>query len=384
MARTKKRKAPGATGGQNAAEPGRARSKKAKARSGRGTGGSAAGKSGDRGAIGRAALGDKPYARARTASELVAFPGPSSWPGAYWHVVAGLSLVFLYSYWPTIRWMADSWINEPDYSHGWAVPVLAGMICYYRAESFPGASKRSSWAGLSLIMVAIFMRLVSRFTYTDFLDGWSILPMVAGAVWCLLGFAAMRWALPAIGFLFFAIPMPYQAESMLSWQLQGVATDLSTVFLRIFGQPAVAEGHVVWVGNERLSIEQACSGLRIFVGMGAFAVFWASANTRAWSDKIVILVAAIPAAIFVNSARIVLIGFGYQLFDDASARRWIHDLSGIAMIFASFGIMWLVSVYWQKLYAPVKKLTAKEILRESGFNYAQSADGALESPVEAS
>ncbi|WP_182870580.1 exosortase/archaeosortase family protein [Stieleria mannarensis] len=304
------------------------------------------------------------------------FPPPSKWPAVYWQVIAALAVVFIYSYWPTVQWMVGSWISQPDYSHGWAVPFLAGMICYYRSESFPGVARGTSWSGLSLIGLAIVMRLASRFTYTDFLDAWSILPLVAGAVWCLLGIRAMWWALPAIGFLFFAVPMPYRAETMLSWQLQGVATDLSTIFLRVLGQPAVAEGHVVWIGNERLSIEQACSGLRIFVGMGAFAVFWAAANVRGWSDKIVILVAAIPAAIFVNSARIVLIGFGYLMFESESARRLIHDLSGILMIFASFAIMWLVSVYWQRLYAPVKKLTAKEILRESGFNYAQSSDGA--------
>ncbi|MCA9139475.1 MAG: exosortase/archaeosortase family protein, partial [Planctomycetales bacterium] len=276
--------------------------------------------------------GGQQYVRQRnTAEQLVEFPAPSKWPTVYWQVLAGFAIVFLYSYWPTILWMVDNWINEPDYSHGWAVPFLAGMICVYRSETFPGVQKGTSWAGLSLILLSIFMRVVSRFTYTDFLDAWSMLPLIAGVVWCLLGYRAMWWAAPAIGFLFFAFPMPYQAESMLSWRLQGVATDLSTIMLRVFGQPAVAEGHVVWVGNERLSIEQACSGLRIFVGMGAFAVLWAAVNMRGWSDKIVILLAAIPAAILVNSARIVLIGFGYVLFDDPTSRRWIHDLSGIAM-----------------------------------------------------
>ncbi len=334
--------------------------------------------------LARANLNETPYARNRHDDELLKLSSPKDWPTEYWLAIAAFAVVTLYSYWPTIAWMVDNWINEPDYTHGWAVPVLAVMICYFRRESFPGVSKGISWAGISLIVTAILMRLLSRFTYTDFLDAWSILPMVAGGVWCLLGFRAMVWALPAIGFLFFAVPMPYQVESLLSWKLQGVATALSTIMLRVFGLPAVAEGHVVWIGNERLSIEAACSGLRIFVGMGAFAVFWAASNVRAWSDKIVILAAAIPAAIFVNSARIVLIGFGYVLADGEASRRMIHDVSGIAMVFASFGVMWLVSVYWQKLYAPVKKMTAREILRESTVNYAQSEDRVMESPVEAS
>ena len=115
--------------------------------------------------------------------------------------------------------------------------------------------------------------------------------------------------------------------------------------------------------------------------MGAFAVFWAAVNQRAWSDKIVILAAAIPAAVLVNSARIVLIGFGYLLFEGGSVRHLIHDLSGIAMIFASFGVMWLVSVYWQHLWAPVKKLTARELLQDSGAKYGRGAEVVVDSPL---
>ncbi|MCO8122485.1 exosortase/archaeosortase family protein [Stieleria sp. TO1_6] len=296
---------------------------------------------------------------------LVAFPSPAKWPARYWQVLAVLLAVFLFSYWPTLRWMADAWINEPDYSHGWGVPLLAVMICYYRSELFPGAARDVSWGGLSLIVVAIVMRILGRFAYFDFFDGWSMLPMIAGAVWCLLGIRAAWWALPAIGFLMFAVPMPYQMESMLSWKLQGVATELSTIFLRVLGQPAVSEGHVIWIGSERMGVEEACSGLRIFVGMAAFAYYWAAINLRGWSDKLVILASAIPAAILVNALRITVIGLAYSWTDNESARRWAHDISGILMIFASFAMMWGVNAYWQNLFAPVRKLTAKEMMRES-------------------
>ncbi|QEF99606.1 Transmembrane exosortase (Exosortase_EpsH) [Stieleria maiorica] len=381
MGRPKKRKLPGSAAGKRGAHDGDSSPQQNNPKNDPGRSRVAARKR--RGQPdGRLSL-EQPYARPRADAKLVKISGPKQWPTSYWLVAVGLFVAFLYSYWPTLWWMADSWINEPDYSHGWVVPVLAGMICYYRIESFPGVTPKAAWAGLSLIALAILMRFVSRLAYADFLDGWSILPLVAGVVWCLLGFKAMLWSLPAVGFLIFAVPMPYQAERMLSWRLQGVATELSTIFLRVLGQPAVAHGHVVWIGEEELSIEEACSGLRIFVGMGAFAYFWAAANVRSWSDKIVILVAAIPAAILVNSARIVLIGFGYLLFESDSARRMIHDFSGIAMIFASFGIMWLVSVYWQHLYAPVKKLTAREILHESELSYRRSSGGGVDAPAEA-
>ncbi|KAA5546362.1 exosortase/archaeosortase family protein [Roseiconus nitratireducens] len=280
--------------------------------------------------------------------------------------------VFLYSYWPTLQWMAEAWMKEPDYSHGWLVLPLAIVICYQRADRFPGFEPNVSWAGLSLVGLAIVMRLVGRIIYADFLDAWSILPLIAGAVWCLAGPRALRWALPAIVFLFFAIPMPYQAESMLSWQLQGIATDLSTILLRVFGQPAVAEGHMVWVGDEKLSIEAACSGLRIFVGMTAIAYFWAAVNDRSWLDRLVLMLAVIPAAVFVNSMRIVVTGLLYRAFEGESARHWIHDISGLLMIPASFVLLWAVGAYWKALYRPVEKMTAREFLKDRPAPLANS------------
>lgn len=119
--------------------------------------------------------------------KLVSLSSPSDWPGIYWAIIAGLGAAILFSYWPTIRWMKDSWINQPDYSHGWVVPLLALLICYFRSGSFPGVVTSPAWAGLSLVGLAILMRLVSSVTYTEFLDGWSILAMIAGMVWCLLG-----------------------------------------------------------------------------------------------------------------------------------------------------------------------------------------------------
>lgn len=280
-----------------------------------------------------------------------------------WAMLIAAVLLIGYLYWPTFAWMVDNWRREPDYGHGWLVIPLALFLLYQRSDSFPGVAPAVSWAGLSLVVLAFVMRIFGRLAYADFLDAYSVMPLIAGAVWCLLGLRAMLWALPAIGFLFFAIPLPFAAESMLSWRLQGVATEISTFFLRAFGQPAVAEGHVIWLGQERLSVEEACSGLRIFVGMAAFAYFWAVLCDRSWADRLVVAICALPAAIFVNAARIVTIGLFYTLTDSPALRRYIHDLSGYAMVLASFALLGGIAWYWQRVYKRVPTMTAKETLR---------------------
>ena len=287
---------------------------------------------------------------------------PSVWSGK---MLLGLGVLFgmvVYAYLPTIRWFVEEWKTEPDYSHGFVVIPLALLILHRRIDWFPGIRQKTSRWGLALILLSIAMRLAGRMFYADFLDGWSIVPLVCGVVWYLWGVSAMKWALPAIAFLFLMIPIPYQAESLLSWKLQGVATHFSTILLRVFGQPAVSEGHIVWLHGEKLMVEEACSGLRIFVGVGALAYFWAVVSDRSWIDRVVILLAAIPIAILANSFRITAIGLCYQLFTSEKHRHLLHDVCGIAMIPLAFLLLWSVKAYWEHLYRPISRLTAKDFL----------------------
>ncbi|TWU44319.1 Transmembrane exosortase [Novipirellula aureliae] len=295
-------------------------------------------------------------------AETLTYPDRSEWTSRYLPALGLLLLFMLYAYWPTLVWMEDSWRNEPDYSHGYLVLPLALFLLWHRRETMPGIRRSGSFMGIVLILVAIAMRMVSRLVYADFLDGWSILVLVAGATWFLFGWRFLRWAAPAIAFLIFMVPLPFQAESMLSWKLQGVATECSTVMLRVLGQPAVSEAHVVWVNDERLLIEEACSGLRIFVGVAALAFFWASMASRNWMDRIIILLATLPLAVFVNALRITFIGLFYSVAEDAAIRHRIHDISGYVMIPVAFVLLWLLKTYWEHLYRPVERMTAKDFL----------------------
>jgi len=278
-------------------------------------------------------------------------------------VIVGLILIpaFLWSYWPTLHWMESLWRNEPDYSHGYLVLPLAGLIAYSRWDLFPGVRTRISWYGVLLLFVAILVRVVGRFGYMDFLDGWSLLPWIAGATWMLFGAKAMRWALPAIAFLFLLVPLPFQAETLLSWKLQGVATQASTALLRVLGQPAVAEGHTIWLGQTQLMVEDACSGLRIFVGIGALAFFVASVARRSWIDRIAILASVLPLAIVANVLRVTTVALFSRGFDGVSLDR-IHDWVGIAMIGVAALMLWGVKVYWEMLYRPVEVMPVKASL----------------------
>jgi exosortase len=273
-----------------------------------------------------------------------------SWPFALAIAVIGLSTWFLYG--NTFRELEYQWRTEADYSHGYLVPLLSLWLLYSRREVFPGFARQLSWSGVGLLVLAITLRTLGRLFYMEFLEGWSVVPWLAGCLCLLAGRSVLWWALPALLFLLFMVPLPYQLETVLSWKLQSLVTMLSSAFLRVLGFPAVAEGHTIWMGQSQMLVEEACSGLRIFVGMAAFAFFWATLIQRAWIDKAVIIAAVIPLAIVANTVRSIVICISYYWLDGRLADE-VHDWAGLFMILLAAGLIWLVKEYWERVYRPV-------------------------------
>lgn len=268
-------------------------------------------------------------------------------------IASGIVLVLaLILYGRTLWDLEYQWRTEADYSHGYLIPFLSLGLLYSRRDRFPGIDTRFHWLGVVLMLCAASMRALGHLFYMEFLDGWSLIPWLGGCLALLLGPRALWWASPALFFLLFMVPLPYQLETLMSWKLQSLVTILSSAILRIFGFPAISEGNTIWIGQSQMLVEEACSGLRIFVGMAAFAFFWATLIRRAWIDKLVIIFSVIPLSIVANCVRSVVICISYYWFDGRLADL-IHDWAGLLMILLAALLVWLVKKYWERLYRPV-------------------------------
>ncbi len=277
-------------------------------------------------------------------------------------ILAGASV---WAYWPTLGGLVHAWNNEPDYSHGFFVAPLAVFFLWARREQFPGTGSGvlDVVGGLALIAASVVMRAVGAHYYLDALDGWSILPWVAGVVLLLVGRRAFWWSLPSIAFLWFMVPLPYRVERWLSMPLQGAATKLSCWILQALGQPALAEAHVIVLGDNRLEVEQACSGLRIFMGIVALAFVYAMLVRRHWWVKAILLFSALPIALLANSARIVATGLLYQYASSEAAKKFSHNASGWVMIVFAAGLFGLVLWYLSRLVEEVEIVGVGDVIR---------------------
>ena len=157
-----------------------------------------------------------------TASNEVASKNDVS--GLEWSVLFGsLSILFLWSYWPTLVHLIDQWSRVPDYSHGFLVVPIAIYFLWITREGFVRSQHSVHWAGLGLILVGSLVRFCGTYYYLDAFQGWSIPIWAMGLVWMFFGWPAFLWSFPAIAFLIFMVPLPYSIENMLSVPLQNVS-----------------------------------------------------------------------------------------------------------------------------------------------------------------
>src|SRR5262249_3083025 len=157
---------------------------------------------------------------------------------------------------------------------------------------------------LPLLLIGVLMRFASAYMYFEWLDAVSLLPTLAGICVLLGGRAALGWAWPAIGFLLFMVPLPYRMETALRLPLQRLATIARRYVLQTLGLPALAEGNVILLGNGRIGVAQACSGLSMMLIFFALSTALVVVVHRPRLDKAIIVLSSLPIALLVNVIRI--------------------------------------------------------------------------------
>jgi exosortase len=280
-------------------------------------------------------------------------------------LIAGLGLLVLWSYWPTLTGLMQRWGSDPQYSHGYLVPLFALVLLWQRSVSrrarsgsdrsddstdendrqatrrAGSVSDRSAWAGVAILALAFAMRWLADYIYFEWLEAASLVVAVAGlfAVWG--GMAALRWSWPAVAFLLFMVPLPYTVEVALAYPLRTIATHVSTYALQTVGLPAIAQGHTIILRDVRLGVAEACSGLSMLVIFIALSTAVAVLVKRPLLDRLVIVASAIPVALIANITRITVTGLMHVYAGRELADLVFHDLAGWLMMPFALIILWL-------------------------------------------
>lgn len=266
-----------------------------------------------------------------------------------------LAAVVFISYLGTLGELLYRWGHEADYSHGFLVPFFSMWLLWQRRQSIACLTEPAPgrWLGWVLVLSSVLLRLIALYFSFVLVEPVSLVVCIAGVAAIIGGFPALRWAGPAILFLFFMIPLPGFLATRLSGPLQHVATLSSTYLLQTLGITAISSGNVIWLSQSKIGVVEACSGLRMLMMFGAVttaAIFLLQLSK--W-EKACLIASSVGIAIVVNIFRITATGVVQELIGPTFGERVFHDLAGWIMMPLALLLLGLEVVLLSKLFPNV-------------------------------
>ena len=217
-------------------------------------------------------------------------------------VLAAVALVVCYA--PALRGMFQQWLSDEDMSHGFLVPIVVLWIAWRERARWRSLPAEPSWWGLAVLAAGASLQFVAELGAGLFTASVAFLLSVAGAVLSLGGFAWLRaLALPLLLTLFM-LPKLALVYNQVTLPLQLLASRIAAGILTVVGIGVIREGNNLDVGGHRVSVVEACNGIRYLLSLGFMAVVFAYlSDTKPWM-RMALLVAAVPVAILANALRV--------------------------------------------------------------------------------
>jgi exosortase len=259
----------------------------------------------------------------------------------------------LWAYWPVLTAMVSRWASDPQYSHGFLVPVMATAILYRRRGRLARAAALPNRWGILLTLAGVEMYLAGAYVYFEWLEAVSLIPLAAGLLVLLGGWPALRWAWPAVLFLLFMVPLPYQIQTSLAEPLRRLATTASTYALQTIGLPALAEGNVIRLNEVRIGVVEACSGLSMLMVFFSLSTALALLIARPLWIKGILVISAVPIALLANITRITVTGLLHEWVGSRLADAFFHDVAGWLMMPLALGFLWVLLGVLDRLFIDV-------------------------------
>lgn len=260
------------------------------------------------------------------------------------------------SYLPILGRMAAQWTSDDDMGHGFFVPVVAAYIAWQRQEELLRLHLRPSWIGLIVMLLGLAQMGLGILGAELFLQRSSFVVTTVGAILLLGGWPLIRALLLPLFLLLFMIPLPAIILNQITFPLQLFASGVAETALTIIGVPVIRDGNVLELANQKLSVVEACSGIRSLMSLTFLSLIYGYFfDTRMWV-RAALFLGSIPIAIAANAFRVSMTGVISE-FNPELAQGFFHLLEG-----------WLIFVFALALLLllhTVLKMAARKLGRAS-------------------
>ena len=285
------------------------------------------------------------------------------------------ALAFVYA--TVLAKLGFDWWTDENYSHGLLVPPVIGYIIYLEFDELKKAvSKPSVLFGGALITFALLMLLGGTLGAELFTQRISFVVMLAGIVVYFFGTKILKSLVTPFVLLLLAIPIPQIIFNKIAFPLQIYASQMAVWGIRLFEVPSVRKGNVIEIlpngATQIIALEvvEACSGIRSLTTLVTLALILAyftrsknQSNGKRFDflknfdfwRTIVLMLSAIPIAVFTNAARVTATGVLTYYYGKRATESVWHELSGWLVYVVALALLIALNFIFKKFGAKYQK-----------------------------
>jgi len=288
-----------------------------------------------------------------------------------WRVLA-ISIVIFFAYATVLVKLGNQWWVDENYSHGLLIPFIIAYILWAGRDRLASEPSRpSALLGGAVVLFALFALWVGTAGAELYTQRVSIVLLLAGTVIYFWGVRVLRLLLVPAGLLLLAIPIPSIIFNKIAFPLQLFASRCAVWSMSLLDIPVLRHGNVIELlplgatETKKLEVVEACSGIRSLMTLVTLAVVFAyftyprqdppegsKHGPLAWLKSYgfwrstIIVLAALPIAIFTNALRVSGTGVLAHYYGTEIADGFFHSFSGwviyVVAFLMLFGVGWIL------------------------------------------
>ncbi len=241
-------------------------------------------------------------------------------------------------YAPVLYRLVLQWITDEDMGHGFFVPVVAGYIIWQRRAALSALKPEPNNWGLALLLWGAVQLMLGTLGAELFLARTSFLISLVGVILYLGGTKVLRALAFPLSLLAFMIPIPAIIYARITLPLQLFASSVAETILGWLGIPVLRDGNVLELASQKLSVVEACSGIRSLLSLSFLSLIYAYFfDAKVWM-RWALLFGTIPIAIAANAARVTLTGVLSEVRADL-AQGFFHTLEGWVLFLVALALL---------------------------------------------
>ena len=240
--------------------------------------------------------------------------------------VAVAATLTLYA--PVVAGMAAEWIEFPNLSHGFAIPLISAYLLWTKRSRLAEAPVQGSIVGLPIVVLALGMLVIGVLGGESFVARLSLPLALLGAVLFLLGTQVARHAWVALAYLAFMIPLPYLTLKAVTYQSRLFDAGLTATALGWLGVPVLRDGVILQLPNMTLEVADECSSVPAIAALLALGAAYSQLQARPTWIRAVLTLAAVPLGLLANIIRLILTSLGVYYLGPIALNNAIHKFNG--------------------------------------------------------